>query len=92
MTTMIEIEKEIEILLEEIDGDYSHWTIGATYDTLHASLQHNDPASWHEWDVDSSAEAVNIKKYFEDKGMQPAIEKTGDDENYIYVFHNVEVE
>ncbi len=92
MTNLIEVEKEVEILLEEIDGDYNHWTIGVSDDPFHASLKYGDPVSWHEWDVDSANEGLEIKNHFIRKGMQAAGEETGDDENYVYVFHNVDSE
>jgi len=83
MASELKIKTEIESQV----AHYSKWTIGITDDPSRRWREHDYPAVWYQWDVDSEQVARNVERYFLDKGMQGAT-GGGGGADYVYIFYS----
>ena len=74
-----------ELVKSQTEGVYSKWRIGRANDAEDSKVQHGNPDSWHDWDVDTVDDAINIESYFVEKGMRQEGVGYGD-ADFIYVF------
>lgn len=82
-----DIRRDIEIILRKVilSGDYSLWTIGVTDDPARRRAEHGDPPKWQHWEADTKTTAINIERYFLEKGMESAGGGPGSSD-YVYIF------
>lgn len=96
MKTTTKIIKQIEAYVKQnstIYVNYSRWYIGVTNNpeirkSQHKSLNNEEPYAWKHWYCYSKENALDIEKYFHQKGMLET-DKTGgvaDDSKYVYVY------
>lgn len=76
------IERQI---VQTVSEDYSTWTIGVTDKPALRKAQVGNPLNWLQWKADSEQAALNIERYFLQKGMKPdkGAPSSG---QYVYIF------
>ena len=77
------------IIIDQIDvlvkSRYSRWHIGITSDPDKSRIEQGEPKPWRYWSATYLGEAIAVRDYFVEKGVQFAEDKYGSG-NYIYVF------
>lgn len=82
MTLEATIKKQIS---HTAGNDYSTWTIGVTNKPALRKARVGNPLSWLQWKADSEQAALNVERYFLQRGMKQdkGVPSEG---HYVYIF------
>ena len=64
---------------------YSDWTIGICGDPRRAESRLDYPPFFRTWEVDSYADAVEVRSHFVDLGMQEG-DKGSSSDSFVYLY------